>query len=157
MHTRRKLGSLIPPAWASTTKLKQNALPLLLPKLRAGCQQEKDRAHLKSLRSKVTQFSKGKRLQSRLCRQFDTAFLPFKAYSLRAHFLFMMRYRTTIQASPYIFQPPPLLFLLVDPFLPLCQQLLLVFLLVLQLLLLAMRVRTVFVLLLQPQKFTTES
>ena len=83
--------------------------------------------------------------------------MPFKAYSLQAHFLFVMRHGTTIQASPYILQPPPLLLLLLDPFLPLCQQLLLVFLLVLQLLLLAMRVRTVFVLLLQPQKFTAES
>jgi len=68
-----------------------------------------------------------------------------------------MRRGTTIQASPYILQPPPLLLLLVDPFLPLCQQLLLVLLLVLQLLMLAVRVRAVFVLLLQPQKFTTES
>lgn len=68
-----------------------------------------------------------------------------------------MRHGTTIQASPYILQPPPLLFLLLNPFLPLCQELLLVFLLVLQLLLLAMRVRAVFVLLLQPQKFTAES
>lgn len=84
-------------------------------------------------------------------------FLPFTAYSLQAHFLFVRGCGITVQASPYILQPPPLLFLLLDAFLPLCQQLLLVFLLVLQLLLLALRVRTVFVLLLQPQKLTTES
>lgn len=83
--------------------------------------------------------------------------MPFKDYSLQARFSFVMGCGTTIQARPYILQPPPLLFLLLNALLPLCQQLLLVFLLVLQLLLLAMRVRTVFVFLLQPQKLTTES